>query len=295
MTTTTEAPPEEKPAVIIGKTPIGETTLTPMMKSKRTGVTIATPLRDFDVSRPEEELNRQVPQIGRALKELRGREDAQGYEWTFMAACGGLCSAQNRMIHEFLQTEDKWLLRWDADLHEQNGKEADAILRLISQKLPIVGGLYCKRAKRPQWVATFMPAAKLQADGLLQCAELGGGFKLCHRKFFEETRRIFGTDVLADSESKRPSIMYRERESGELIAGFHQIVVSDGDLLSEDYFLDYLARSAGVGIFADTLVRMKHADEDWEFPDGDNTKSPRLVNKFYPEGAWPPIQAEDAP
>ena len=65
-----------------------------------------------------------------------------------------------------------------------------------------------------------------------------------------------------------------------MIAGFHQIVVESGDLLSEDYFLDYMARCAGVGIFADTAVRLRHVE-----PDG----------KSYPEGDWPPIQAEEAP
>lgn len=252
MPEATQPAPEEKPA------------------PKKIGVTIATPLREF---RGQQDL---PPQIGRTLKELVSREDAKGFEWTFVAACGGLCSAQNRMVHDFLKTEDKWLLRWDRDLHHPNGREADAVLRLLSHKHPIVGGLYCKRTRRPTWVASFMPSAKMQPNNLAQCAELGGGFKLYHRKFFEEIRRIFGEDPLKE---KKPSIMYRERETGESIAGFHQIVVDSGDLLSEDYFLDYLARCAGVGIFADTLVRMKHVESD---------------GTHYPEGAWPPIPAEDA-
>lgn len=242
------------------------------------GVTIACPLREY---RGPQDL---PPQVGRTLKELTTREDAAGFEWSFMAATGGLCSAQNRMVHDFLATTDKWLLRWDRDLHREDGREADAVLRLLAHKHPIVGGIYCKRQKRPTWCATFMPMAKMQANNLLQCAELGGGMKLYHRKFFEEIRRIFGTEPL-ERNAKNPtgkpehSIMYRERETGEMIAGFHQILVDSGDLLSEDYFLDSLARAAQVPIMADTLVRMRHIE-----PDGSS----------YPEGAWPPIQAEEA-
>lgn len=276
----TATPPEEKPAVLKPRSPGVSTQLAAeMSRPTKIGVTIITPLREF---RGPEDL---PPQIGRALAELVKREDAQQFKWEFMAACGGLCSAQNRAVHEFLKTDHKWLLRWDRDLHDQHGREADAILRLISHKHPVVGGLYCKRQKRPTWVATFMPAAKMQENDKLQCAELGGGFKLYHRQFFEEIRRIFGTEPferngLNPGAKAEPSIMYRERDSGEMIAGFHQIVVESGDLLSEDYFLDYLARCAGVGIFADTAVRLRHVE-----PDG----------KSYPEGDWPPIQAEDAP
>lgn len=257
---------------------LGPSTQLNQGRREKIGVTIVTPIREF---RGTEDL---PPQIGRALRELAGREDAKGYQWEFMAACGGLCSAQNRAVHEFLQSDHKWLLRWDRDLHEQRGRDADAILRLLSHKQPVVGGLYCKRQTRPTWVASFMPKAKMQPNNLAQCAELGGGFKLYHRKFFEEIRRIFGTEPFEEvpkpGQRPRPSIMYRERETGDLVAGFHQIVVDSGDLLSEDYYLDYLARCAGVGIFADTLVRMKHIE-----PDGTS----------YPEGAWPPIPTEDTP
>ena len=108
----------------------------PESTTKRIGVMIATPLRHFH---GVEDLPKQ---IGRTIRELSQREDAQGYEFEFMAICGGLCSARNLAIHEFLKSDCTWLLPWDADLHEPNGKEADAILRLLSHRQPIVGGLY---------------------------------------------------------------------------------------------------------------------------------------------------------
>ncbi len=125
-------------------------------------------------------------------------------------------------------------------------------------------------------------AAKIQEGGLLQVAELGGGFKLYHRKVFEELRRIFGDVPLTDGKGGAQSIYYHERETGEKIAGFYQIVVNDGDLLSEDFYLDYLSRCAQVPLIADTGVRLvqKEVDRDGK-------------EYIYPEAVWPPLPVEE--
>lgn len=275
-----------------------------MTTEKRIGVTIATPLRNFrdpkdaDPSISPEDRAKALakvlpPQIGRALRELHERRAEHPYTFNFAAYGGGLCSARNLAVEDFLKSEDAFFLTWDADLHDQAGKEADAILRLLSWRQPIVGGLYPRRIRRRAgWAANFLPAAKLQLGGLLQCAELGEGFKLRHRKVFEELLRIYGTDPLKDKAHGAQSFLYRDRDSGEMHGGFYQIRVVEGDLLSEDYFLDYLCRCAQIPILADTVVRLRQRDVHTVSENGVQGE----VVTWFPahDQPWPPIPAEDA-
>jgi hypothetical protein len=299
----TEAPPAENPVVpfptsevkraaeILDANPCKSTGLiAEPPKRKRVGVMIATPLKHFDGT--AEDLDRQVPQIGRTLRELVDRKAEHNFTFEFAAACGGLCSARNRLVHEFMKTDLTWFFPWDSDLHDAKGTNADAVLRILSQGQPVCGGLYCKRepgARRPKWVANWLNGAVIQSGGLLQVAELGGGFKAYNRVVFRELRRIFGDEPLA---KKKPTILYRERETGEMVAAFYQITNVEQDLLSEDFFLDYLCRCAGIGIIADTVVRLRqveparqHANGSWD------------PEKTYPalDQPWPPIPAEDLP
>lgn len=232
------------------------------------GVMIATPFRHFphNSALPIQTayLAGNAPAIGRTLRELATRPDAQGYRFEFAAAIGGLCRARNNLVSEFLKSANQLLLWWDQDLDAT----ADHVLRALAHRQPIVGGLYCKRASgKPRYVLNWLPAAEYQpaGDGLLQVAELGTGFKLIHRQVFEELARIFDTEPRAE---KRTAIGYRDRDTGEHIVGFYQNLVVDGDLLSEDYFLDYLCRCAGVPIWADTKMKVPHRGADGAvFPD----------------------------
>lgn len=274
----------------------------------RIPVMIATPKRSF--AGPQD----LPPAIGRALHELaiRGtpgwyentggikwepppadrafREQADKYTFEFVAAAGGMCRARNTCTAEFL-TSAEFLLWLDDDLDKDQNRDgpgtlADMILRLLSHRQPAVGALYCTRKKRPQWACTFMPSALLsddsQKDGLLQVAELAGGATLFHRKVFEELKRIFGDEPLAAT-PKQPSINYRDRDTGETVAGFYQNIVVDGDLLSEDYWMSYLCRCARIPLLVDTKIKLRHYEKD---------AKGKLIS--YPEGDWPPIPAEDA-
>ena len=235
-------------------------------------VWIATPLRKYDG--PQD----LPPQIGRALRDLDERKDvafrvhADKYEFEFVAVLGGVIRGRNAVVHDFLKDEAaQFLLWWDADIFPDDG--AVAVLRLLSHRQPVIGGLYVRRGgKRPQFVVTWFPEAKLEpnAEGAIQVVELGGGFKCYHRKVFTELRRLF------------PKLVYIHRETGEKCCGFYQHVIVDGDDLSEDYWMDLLCRKVQIGILADTELKVAHVD-------GDGTS--------YPEkGKWPPIPClEDQP
>ncbi len=243
--------------------------------SAKIGISICTPLREF---RGPDHLPKQ---IGKAMRELIGRPDAQQYSWEFMAAVGGMCRARNTCVHEFLKGDGTWLLWWDADLHDSLGSDADAILRLLSHKQPIVGGIYCKRSKRPTWVATWLAEAKEQPEipGVVQVQELGGGFKLYHRQALLEIRRIFGELPLQLDPATNETLLHRDRDTGEMMMAYFLQTIVGRDFLSEDFYLDYLCRRAGIPIFADIKVRLRHMDHD---------------GSVYPVGEWPPVPAEDA-
>lgn len=275
-----------------------------MSDAKRIGVMIATPLRHFPerpkdgesaedfARRQRRALTENVPQIGRALKELHDRREEHEYEFEFAAACGGLCSARNRLVHDFLHKSSASILLWhDADLHDQAGKDADAILRQLTiarrNGAHVLGRLYCKREKRPRWVANWINEAKIQDDGLLQVAEIGGGATMYSRGVLEHLRKVYVDDIKAakaDAMAKGAPVEglepmeYRDRETGEMVTAFFQIRTIDGDLLSEDFHLNFLARCAKIPIWADTVAKMRHFDG---------------VDQYPPRGSpWPPLPAE---
>ena len=205
------------------------------------------------------------------------RVQADKYIFEFAAAVGGMCRARNNAIAEALKAGAQFIIWQDDDLEQADGYVclSEVWLRLLSHRHPIVGGIYCTRKKRPTWAVTWMPAAEFQPNrnGLLQVAELAHGLKCIHRKVFTEIARIFGPD-----EKDRPtnSIRYRDRDTGETLFGYYQNVVMDRDLLSEDYFMDYLCRCAQIPIFADIGVKARHVGSD---------------GTVYPPADWPPIPA----
>ena len=265
-------------------------------KTNRIGVLIATPKRHY--AGPQD-----LPKaVGRALHELatrgqakeeadeapsaadiRFRAEADKYAFEFAIAVGSHSRARNALVHEFLKSDCQFLLWVDDDLdsdpRDNQGTLADVILRLLSHRQPVVGALYCKRAKRPQWVCSWLPESTLADDTkgeLLQVLELGTGCKLYHRKVFTELRRIFGEEPDAAT-PKGKSIFYRDRDSGETIAGFFQNCVIDGDLLSEDYYLDLLCRFTRIPILVDTKIKLRHRAAD---------------GTVYPPDEFPPIPAD---
>ena len=208
------------------------------------------------------------------------REQANKYTFEWGVAVGGLCRARNGAVAEFNEAKGHFLIWWDSDLEPDGMTPAEAILRLLSHRVPIVGGLYCKRAKRPTWAATFMPVAEMQKSpdrkDLLQMAELAGGFKCYMWRTYSELARLF------------PKLKYRDRDTGKAMMAFYQQPNLEGDLLSEDYWMDWLCRCAAGGepkfaIWADTKLKLRHVEVD--------EKGERHL---YPPGMFPPIQAVDA-
>lgn len=187
------------------------------------------------------------------------------YEFELAFIDGGIVRARNRVVTAFLKTDCKWLVSWDDDI-EATGAD---FIRLLAHKQPVVAGMYTRRDKKSVWVANFLHEVTVQKGGILQVVEIGLGLKCFHREVFTELIRLFGA-----------SLIYTDRDSGERCHAFFQQAVVDGDLLTEDYFMDYLCRRVKIGLWADTNTKLRHRG-----PDG----------TLYPlDDKWPPIPGVDA-
>lgn len=228
-------------------------------KPPKTGVMIATPVRAWHGPHQFSQHFREQLERLAAMSE----SPECPYYFEFATIEGGIARARNVIAKRFLAGECKWLLPWDDDIVAT----ADDVLRLLSHKRPFIGGLYTTRSDNPHWVANFMYEVELQVGCLLQVIELGTGFQLVHRQVFTELIRLY------------PQIAYVDRDTGEKMHAFYQQVAMttdlkpDGDFLTEDYFFAHCCRHAGIGMFVDTTMKLKHADTD---------------GTLYP-AEWPPI------
>jgi len=230
------------------------------MSKNKVGVMIATPVKGW--RGPES-----LPfWFKKELEELAGADSP--YDFQLAVVDGGLVRARNKIAANFLASDARWILWWDCDIRA----EVADVFKLLSHKLPIVGGLYATREEHPHWVANFLHQVFPQKHGLLQVLELGTGFKLMHRQVFENLARMY------------PGIAYTDRDTGERLHGFFQNCVlttdlrPDGDLVSEDYFCDHLCRNAKIAIWCDTQIKLRHIA-----PDG----------TAYPKGDFPPVPVDD--
>ena len=94
-------------------------------------------------------------------------------------------------------------------------------------------------------------------DGILPVMELGGGFKCYKRGVFEAVSK------------NNPSLWFtRDETQKREFAFFCQAPVKDEKywpgltrMLTEDYWLDWLCRDAGILPMADIKIKLRHFDE----------------------------------
>ena len=233
----------------------------PSVETKtKIGVLVATPMRSFSGFHPQHEA---------FLAELaRLSEDPDcPYEFWQSVVEGGRTWGRCRMVSNMrklrLQYPNlKWLYWHDDDVEQT----AEGLLKLLSYKLPVVGAMYATKEKDCHWCANFLHEVKLQPNGLLQVYELAVGALLTHYEVYEKIEERFA------------AILYTDRNTGERHQGFFQEVVIERVPYSEDYFFCYLMRNTGIGIFADTNMKLKHRGSD---------------GTLFPS-VWPPIPVDEA-
>lgn len=232
----------------------------------KTVVRVCTPMKRWN---NPEEMRQSWCKFLQDLSDLTADPDCP-YEFVWSMIDMGVVPARNKLVHNFRKSTDKWLVWLDYDMEPQEGESlAQLLIHLLSKKLPVIGGLYTTRAENAHYVCNFLFDAEPQKESVLQVIELGtGALKCYHREVFDQV------------EAKFPQIGYVDRDTGEKMCGFFQHVVvthdmqATGDLLPEDYFMDFLCRMSKISVWVDTAVKLRHLD-----PDGTT----------YPHGDWPPI------
>ena len=232
----------------------------PVEIKTKTAILVATPMRA---------LTGFAEQHAAFLAELAAlsTDDTCPYEFIQAVVTGGRtwgrCQmiANARKLKAKLYPNLKWIYWHDDDVEQT----AAGLLRLLSHKLPVVGAMYTVKGKDPHWCANFLHEVELQKNGLLQVYELAIGALLTHIEVYDHVEKKF------------PAILYTDRNTGERHNGYFQEVVIERVPYSEDYFFCWLLRHTGIGIFADTELKLKHRGSD---------------GKLWPE-EWPPIPIDE--
>lgn len=150
--------------------------------------------------------------------------------------------ARNSVVKMALEQGFQHVGFLDSDVIPPN----DAFLRLLSHRLPIVGGLYCRRSpphgvpvaiKNGQWLSQLPGPGQ---NPVVEVDVMGAGCMVIHRSVFEN---------LPPSRPGKAWFDWRV-DSPELFP--------PGESMSEDFTFNLNCRKAGYKILLDTSIRCKH-------------------------------------
>jgi FkbM family methyltransferase len=229
-------------------------------------VYICTPVRHIDIKGcTAQEAFESLPAhyrdpINQLLKESHDGHLAWRFEMMILQG-GGVAQCRNYGASKFMLSDAEFLFFVDFDLLA-SAQDYVNVLSHMGENLDVCGGLYTIRKEDGHWVMNGFDPRGIQNNWGLQVMELGTGFK-CYRKRALETIA-----------KKNPWIIYRNDDFGVDEWGFFSMgPVRDekhwpghARWLTEDYWLDWLTRDAGIPIVADVSVQLKHKDGDKLFP-----------------------------
>ena len=112
-----------------------------------------------------------------------------------------------------------------------------------------MGGMYPLKAHPTRWVLTELPGSKIdQKTGLIKVREVGTGFK------------AISSDTLLTLIRAHPEREYvaDDRPERTLQHDLFPMGVVNGRYLTEDYYFDHLCHQAGIPVYVDTRVKLKH-------------------------------------
>jgi hypothetical protein len=179
---------------------------------------------------------------------LRGLE-ALGYPVRRCDASAAIDRARSELATQALSEGYEEILWIDSDV----GFAPEAVDRLRSHGLPLVGGLYAKRGKR-EFGCRFLPDTGEitlgQGGGPFEVRYIGTAFLLTHRRVYEDVARTFALPV-CNAKFNVPTVPY-----------FLPMVLRDPALdhwyLSEDWSFCERARQAGHKVMVDSGIRLWH-------------------------------------
>lgn len=160
--------------------------------------------------------------------------------------------SRNMLVDQFLQTDCTHLLFLDTDLIFS----PDHVARLISHDVPVVAGLYPKKQDTPSWVANAHPYyPEPEESGLQRVRYVGTGCLLVERGVFGSlAERGLVAEYVADHDGEGAPL----RRDWFPVGVTEDTAIGKTRYLSEDWFFCELCARAGVPVYADTRVVLKH-------------------------------------
>ena len=162
--------------------------------------------------------------------------------------------SRNILTYEFLESDCSHLLFIDCDLIFSK----DHILRLLSHKEELVGGLYPKKQPKLEWVVNTLPDPQnvLGTNGLWNVRYVGTGFMRVARTVFEQMIARWGDEIRYTADNGLNRTEYNLWPIGP-----YQYPDGYRRYLSEDWFFCQRWLDLGGQVWADTRVLLKHCGQ----------------------------------
>ena len=240
-------------------------------------VWICTPLRSFEGTgeMKRADFMKLAAHYREPIAQLAGDRTLPWQFQLCVVGGGGVARARNFIVAEARKAVKRpqrifWV---DYDLMPTAQDYVRVLATMDRTGLPVVGGLYTIRAENGHWVINFPSAHGTDNWGLLPVLELGTGFK-CYEmsaldKIIEKNPWL---EVLDDDHKNTQWAVF----SMGPVKDSHWAPHSRW--LTEDYWLDWLTRDAGLPVVVDANVRLRHLEE--------------LTGEIFPK-EFPTIPARD--
>lgn len=224
-------------------------------------VMIGTPLRHIECNglMTPEAFAKLHDNYRKPIQALLAAQDLPFRFCLFVVGGGGVAKARNTITNAFLESDADILLFHDYDLipDPTGADHVRLVMRMLQNGIKIVGGLYTIRSRNGHWVINLPDASGPLEGWGLRVLELGTGFKAYHRSAFE---------LVA---AKNPWLEYQDDDTKQKAWGFFSMgPVKDQEIwpgrarwLTEDYWLDWLTRDAGIVMVADVTIQLRHLEE----------------------------------
>lgn len=222
-------------------------------------VWIATPLRNLEARGliTQDDFGKLAEHYREPIRALSLTETLP---WRFelcLVGGGGVARARNVIVRDFLASKAEYLFFVDYDLMPTPNDYVSVMAKMHAHGLQVCGGLYTIRDENGHWVYNGPDVEGIREGWALRVMELGTGFKCYHRS------------ALLTIANKNPWLLYENDDTHKEEWGFFSMgPVRDEKFwpgksrwLTEDYWLDWLTRDAGIPIVVDVTVKLKHLEE----------------------------------
>lgn len=163
--------------------------------------------------------------------------------WTCLEGQANISRARDLLAAQFMASDCTTLVFIDGDI----GFVREDLRRLLESPFPITGGLYPRKSPTRKWVCVPQPEDLQPLPGhpdFRRVRRVGTGFLRIDRVALE--KMIAGGQV------------EEYRLNGNRMHHFFPSGLLDGEFLSEDYYFCELATRAGIGVYVDCQIQLRH-------------------------------------